>query len=674
MAVSDFVLPGKDNLIFHSTSKKDLTKYNSYFRIKLKYLSMSKFPNILHRITFLLMRYRRLFHTSKCLRCRFSLLPAIILPGFLSARAPYTDTGTNPGVNGNLTAWTDTLHLANPFDFRMQLSGAFCDLRPDHFHAGIDIRTNGSEGHALHAVRGGYVERISVSPWGYGLAVYIAHPDDSIITVYGHLQRFNRRLTDSVKEKQYNNESYTVDFNFNPEVIPVKQGEIIGYSGNSGSSGGPHLHFEVRDMQNNEPIDPLVFYKPYIPDMRKPLVRGLKIYPIEGKGMVNGSNSTQNIEFKLDKNDQPLIVTTVEAWGEIGLGIRAVDRMDGTGFSYGIKDVLQTVDSVETYRSYADRFSFEESKYINSYIDYEEWYNSRTFYIKTFVEPGCNLRFTASRHSGIITINEERIYHVNIKLTDLYGNACNVLIKIQGKKHEITPPDTVGAKTARWYDDNVFGSKNISLTIPRNSLYSNVYIHYTSSDPYDTLPGGNALSSNTSPLYHTPVSQPYYSAVHTLHKSPVPLYKPAQLSIHTNRMPEHASTEQLGIVRINTLTGNISWIGGAYRDGWMDTEINVLGTYAVMCDTIPPVITPVDPDKWHERKQIKIRITDNMSGIAMYRGEIDGKYALFEFDGKKAALSYDFDDERLHPGYHRLKLTVTDQRGNKSEYKYFFTW
>jgi murein DD-endopeptidase MepM/ murein hydrolase activator NlpD len=535
--------------------------------------------------------------------------------------------------------------LSNPFDFPMQLSGAFCDLRADHFHAGIDLRTKGTEGHAVHAVRKGYISRVSVNPWGYGLAVHVAHPDDSIVTVYGHLQRFNGRLADTVRQKQYESESYTVDFNLRPGVMPVKQGDVIGYSGNSGSSGGPHLHFEVRDMRNNDPVDPLVFYRPNIPDTHKPLVHGLKIYPIEGKGMVNGSNRKQDIELNT--------VATIEAWGEIGLGIRAVDRMDGTGFSYGIKDILQTVDGVETYRSYADRFPFEESKYINSYTDYGEWSRSRAFYIKTFVDPGCRLRFVASRNAGKINISEERIYNVVIALTDLYGNTASVSVKIKGKKQDITPPDTAGTKRMKWYDYNAFASKGISLTIPRNSLYGSIHMHYEASCP----PGGDGA---------------FYSAVHTLHRSPVPLHEPAQLSIYLTH--EQADTKRFGIVRINAFTGKLSWIGGAYRDGWIDAGISELGTYAVARDTVPPVITPVEPDKWRGRKQIRLRITDRLSGISTYRGEIDGNYVLFEFDGKKAMLSYDFDDERLHPGYHHLKLNVTDRCGNKSEYRHAFTW
>ena len=551
---------------------------------------------------------------------------------------------------------TNAQHLSNPFDFPMQLSGGFCDLRANHYHAGIDFRTRSSEGHDMHAVLSGYISRVSVSPWGYGLAVFITHPDDSLITVYGHLQRFTDSIAGIVKKKQYESERYNIEMNFEPGVLPVKQGDVIGYSGNSGSSGGPHLHFEVRDLHTNELIDPLTFYKSYIPDTRKPLVRGLKIHPVEGKGVVNGSSKKRNIGFKLDKNDNPVITDTLEAWGEVGLSIRAIDRMDGTGFSYGIKDILQSVDSVSTFRSYADRFSMDESRYLNSYIDYEEWASIREFYIKTFVDPGNLTRFVACRNSGKININEEREYKVVITLTDIYGNTCITPISIIGKKQDIAPPDTVGTKLLRWYDYNLFSAKGIQLSIPRNSLYSSVYMHY------NTIAGKENF-----------ILKDCFSPVHILHKSPVSLHNPARLSIHMDTLFASVNTDQIGIVRLNVANGGKSWIGGSFRDEWIDTEIYELGAFAISCDTIPPEIRPIKPERWRVEKKIKIRIYDNLSGVSTYRGEINGKYALFGFDGKNALLTYDFDDEKLHPGYLNLKLTVTDGCGNISIYKYSFS-
>ena len=547
-----------------------------------------------------------------------------------------------------ISAQVGAQRLLNPLDFPMQLSGGFGDLRANHYHSGIDFRTKSSEGHPLHAVLDGYISRVSVSPGGYGLAVYITHPADSLITVYGHLQRFAPMLAEIVKEKQYTNESYSVDISFKAGDIPVSQGDVIGFSGNTGNSGGPHLHFEVRDILTNEWIDPLAFYKSRIPDTQKPIVRGLRIYPIEGKGMANGSRKKQNIPFRLDKNEQPVVTTTIEAWGEIGFGIKAVDRMNGTGFSYGIKDILVTVDSLEVFRSHIDRFAQDESRYINSYTDYEEWAENRSFYIKTFVDPGNNARFIASRNAGKITINEERIYNIVITLTDINGNACQTPVTIKGKKQDIAPPDTAGAKLLRWYDYNSFSAKGIRMTCPRNSLYNNLYMRY-----------------------HVYTADEYDSPVYVLHVSPTPLHYPAQLSIFIDSALT-TNSNKYGIVRLTYSGNKMTWIGGVYRDGWIDTEISELGAYTVTRDLNPPKITPLDPNGWRNKKKISFRISDDLSGIASYRGEIDGKFVLFEYDSKNALITYSFDNERLHPGEHHLKFTVTDRCNNQSEFDFAF--
>ena len=538
--------------------------------------------------------------------------------------------------------------LSNPLDFRLQLSGGFGDLRANHYHAGIDFRTQSSEGHALRAVLEGYISRVSVSPGGYGLAVYATHPADSLITVYGHLQRFTPNIAALVKEKQYEQERYNIDISFNPDEFPVKQGDIIGYSGNSGSSSGPHLHFEVRDMRTNDLIDPLVFYQSQIPDTQKPVVRGLRIYPMEGKGMVNGSNKKWDVPFSTDKNGQPVITQTIEAWGDIGLGISAIDRMNGTHFSYGIRDILLTVDGFDLYQSHIDRFSPNESRYINSQTDYEEWSKSRIFFIKTFTDPGNSSRFILNRNSGKITINEERLYDVVITLSDLYGNTCKTVFKIKGKQQDITPLDTAGTKLLRWYDYNAFSAKGIRMNIPRNSLYNSLNLRYSAS-----------------------VDERFDFPVHVIHPTPVALHYPAQLSLFIDSASSQINTNQYGIVRL-TQSGGRAWIGGVYRDGWLDTEVSELGTYTVSYDLTPPRITPLSPATWRNSKKISIRISDDLSGISSYRGEIDGKFALFEYDSKNALITYTFDNERLQPGAYNLKLTVTDRCGNQSEYHYDF--
>jgi len=541
--------------------------------------------------------------------------------------------------------------LSNPLNFPLQLSGGFGDLRANHYHAGLDFRTRSSEGHPLYSVLDGYISRVTVSPGGYGLAVYLTHPSDSLITVYGHLQAFTLTMAALVKEKQYEKESFTIDISFKPDEIPVNQGDVIGFSGNTGSSNGPHLHFEVRDMNTNDWLNPLIFYHSQIPDSQKPQLRGLRIYPIEGKGAVYGSNTKQDISFTLDKNGQPIITQPIEAWGEIGIGIRATDRMNGTNFNYGIKDILMTVDSIELYRSHIDRISPNESRYVNSQTDYEEWSKTRTFFIKTFTDPGNSARFIASRNSGKITIEEERIYNVVITLTDFYGNTLKIPVKLKGKNQDITPIDTAGAKLLRWYDYNPFSAKGIRMTFPRNSLYSSLYMRYRVANDDN-----------------------YNSPIHILHPTPVPLHYPAQLSLFIDSIFADSLANKYGIVQIALSTGRRSWIGGVYRDGWFDTEISELGAFAVTSDFNPPRITPIGPATWRAKKKISVLISDDLSGIASYRGEIDGQFVLFEYDSKNALITYTFDNERLQRGAHTLKITVTDRCGNLAAFQHPFTY
>jgi hypothetical protein len=530
--------------------------------------------------------------------------------------------------------------LRNPFDFPALLSGNFGELRSNHFHSGIDFKTQGEEGKAIHAVQDGYISRIFVSPWGYGNALYLVHPDHTM-TVYGHLQRFNDSIAYYVKEQQYEQEQFRVDLALTPEQFPVKQGDIIGYSGNSGSSGGPHLHFEVRDT-TDEPMDPLPFFETLIKDSRPPTAQAVMIYPVEGQGSVN--NSSQRLRLQaVNAQGRQTVKGKIEAWGKIAFGINVDDFMDQTTNVYGVKELTMSVDGVEMFNSYLDRFSFDETRYLNTFVDYETWCGMRSFFTKTFVSPGNRLRFITSKNRGLVTINEKRPYRIDFRLADAFGNTGELSLEVIGKEQIILPPDTAGATLFYWNVENRFGAKGIRLSVPKGSLYENLYFRHKTME--DTT---------------------LFSAIHQLHDKPVALHKPANLSLFLaqDTLPEK---RQYGIISINRK--KYTWIGGTYRDGWMDAEIRELGNYAVAQDTIPPKIMPVDSVHWMTDQKIAFRLTDDLSGISAYRGEIDGNYALFEMDGKKSLIWYIFDNKRLMRGEHTLILVVTDHCGNRSEYK-----
>ena len=537
----------------------------------------------------------------------------------------------------------------SPFDFPLYLSGNFGELRPNHFHSGIDFKTQGVEGKPVFAVKDGYVCRIVVSPWGYGNVVYLAHPDGEIKTVYAHLQRFTKEMGAYVKIKQYEQERFSVDLSFLPEQFPVKEGDLIGYGGNSGSSGGPHLHFEVRDLSTDDPMDPLPYFKNRIKDTRPPKAQAIMIYPVEGEGIVNNSSQKQKLQLVTTKEGKQSVSGKVEAWGKVAFSINVDDFMDGAKNVYGVRELILFVDSQEIFRSSLDRFSFSETRYINAWVDYDLWRNKKSFYTKTFVEPGNRLSFIKSKNRGYIDIDQTRDYHIVFQMTDIYENTARIPIKVIGKEQTVRPPDTDSTTLFHWNGENRFGAKGIRLNIPRNNLYSDIYFRYG-----------------------TEKTTTYLSDMHILHDTPVPLHRKAQLSLFLLH-DTLDNNKQYGIVSIRDK--DRSWIGGTYRDGWIDGEISELGSkYAIAMDTIPPKISPIDEMKWVTNKSILFRITDDLSGVESYRGEIDGQYVLFEMDGKKALIRYDFDPDRLTRGKCSLSLFVTDACGNESVYQSSFTW
>jgi hypothetical protein len=547
-------------------------------------------------------------------------------------------------LTGGLSVAAQSRKLRNPFNFPVLLSGNFGELRSNHFHAGIDFKTRGVEGETVYAVKDGFVSRISVSPWGYGNALYIDHPDGTT-TVYGHLKKFNDTIAAYVKSSQYELERFAVDLRPDSGRFAVKEGCAIALSGNTGSSAGPHLHFEVRSAAE-EVIDPLDYYKDRITDRSAPVIQRIMIYPIEGKGAVNGSRNKKELKPATAKNGSLTLADKIDAWGDIALAVKSYDRMDGTANSYGVRKITLEADGQIVFKSEIDRFSFDETRYLNSLIDYEEWVEKRSFYMKSWVEPGNKLRFVESVNRGIISINEERTYRLVYQLEDAFGNKAQLQVLINGKEQTISAPQTDGAEYFHWKSENKFGAKGVRLTIPAGNLYDDLYFHYS-------------VKADAAAI----------AATHILHNRPVAIHKQARLSIRLQK-DSTANKGQYGVVRRQNK--RLLWIGGTYRNGWIDADVSELGSFTVAQDSVPPLATPVNPSAWTGNRAITLRITDNLSGIKSYRGEIDGRFALFEYDGKKSLVTCRFDSERLPEGPHKLVFTLVDACNNTSVCAYSF--
>jgi len=545
-------------------------------------------------------------------------------------------------IIGLLVAWFTAFSMAaqtekpiSPMDIPLLLSGNFGELRSNHFHSGVDFKTQGRTGIAVKSVWEGYISRIGVSPYGYGRVVYIDHPN-GLTSVYAHLDRFSSKIQEAVIDSMYQREAFQMNLFFSPEDFPLKQGDVFAYSGNTGSSGGPHVHFEFRETETERPIDPLPYYKDKIKDTRSPDIQGIMLFPINEEGIINGKVSKQTVPLVAKKGTN----TTPTAWGKIGIGVKAYDKMDNVNNIFGVYEIILYLDGEEIYHSLMDGFSFDDTRYLNTYVDWEEWIENKSFYMKSFTDPGNYLGINRHISNGVIDIEEERLYNFEYVLKDVYGNMSRRSFSVQGKESAI--PQKQDKEVCFAYNkNNIYEDKGIELDIPRRRLYT------TECMDIDTVSGYTAYA----PLYKLGARLP----LHT--------YCPINLAITSDLYPD---SSKYGIVQI--YKDKKTWLGGEYKNGKVMGRIRELGSFSVMIDNTPPVISPVGEAKWKINKKISFKITDDLSGIKTYKGTLDGDFIPFELDAKRNSLFYVYDPKRVPSGSYNLELIVTDGAGNSRTY------
>lgn len=533
---------------------------------------------------------------------------------------------------------------ADPVKIPIYLSGNFGELRNNHFHSGIDLKTQGVINKPIYSIADGYVSRIFVSPGGYGKALYITHPETGHVSVYAHLEEFIPRISEYVKVKQYEQESFRVNLLLEAGEIEVKKGELIAYSGNTGSSGGPHLHFEVRDAETEYLLDPLQYFSRSIKDAVAPDLRGIAVYPIEGEGVVNGKSTPLRQNISKNKQGKLLALPTpISAWGKIGLGVKAYDRMTATSNIYGVKEVRLYVDTEMVFKSRIDSYSFDHTRMLNSFIDFADWRNNRSFFMKSFVEPANTLPFYTTVDGGYLSVDKERPYEIKYELEDFYGNITPYSFSIMGKRQNIPTPQK-GSMYMVWNDVNHYLSDEFSLIIPMGNLYNNFMF---------------TLNKSTSGMY--------FSDIFTVNNTPVPFHESGDMKIKIKN-DTLVSKKEYGIVSIKK--GKESWIGGVYNNGYLSTSIKEIGTqFAVSSDGLPPTIEPVNQSDWEKQKKIMLKVVDVKSGVLSCKATIDGKFALFESDVKSPIYTYYFDLSRLSTEQtHSVEFIATDACGNTATY------
>lgn len=534
-----------------------------------------------------------------------------------------------------------------PVEFPMLLSGTFAELRSNHFHSGIDIRTQGVEGKKILACADGYVSRIRISPFGFGKTVYITHPN-GYSTVYAHLSGFNPEIAAWSRAEQYRMEQFDVDLFPEAGLIQVKQGDVIGYSGNSGSSQGPHLHFEIRDSGTERPVNPLLFGIA-VKDFTRPTINGIRLYPEGANALINGKATPFNpgiagwgLSYRFSKSD------TIEVSGGVSFGINAHDLLSGSNNKNGINRITVFNGNEKFFEWNAESFSFSETRYINSFIDYATYSSSRERFMRTKVEPNNKLSlYRKVTGNGILNIRADIVYPIRIEIADGSGNTSAIKFVIRGKvaQNGVIKP-RIDGQVFSYKRLNRFVTPHLKISMPGSCLYDSIVFEYNS-----TASDGNSCAP-----------------VHMIHNAETPVHDYYDLSVRVDPAYQKLA-EKLVVVSLSS-NDKPSSIGGKYEGGYINTRAREFGRFTVMADTVAPVIKPLNitnNKNVGKQNSIRISISDNLSGIKSYRGTLNGKWILMDYDPKNKLLEYNFD-ELINPGVNEFLLEVTDDAGNKSSY------
>ncbi|MCK4570001.1 MAG: M23 family metallopeptidase [Bacteroidales bacterium] len=539
-------------------------------------------------------------------------------------------------------------YFRSPVDFRILLSGTFGELRAGHFHSGMDIKTGGVSGKNIYAVADGYVSRIKVSATGFGKTLYVTHPN-GYVSVYAHLSRFNERIGPYVKQKHYEHESF--ELNLFPEKgsIPVKKGKLIAYSGNTGGSNGPHLHFEMRREGTQTPVNPLLFgYK--VKDYIRPEIHWLKVYPSRPGAYIDGHANAK--VFQVDGWGEQHRVKdhdTISISGPFSLAINAYDKLNDANNNNGVYSVKLYADEKLFYSHELEKFDFIEARYINSFIDYEEYKENKRRYQRTEIDPNNKLSIYGDvMNEGILYFDDADIHHLEYVITDFEGNVSRLPIVIRSVHFTDTagsrPPE--GAVFFSILEENEFTAENFELSLPGSCLYRDMWFEYDSA----SMPEGS------------------FSRIHRIHNDRTPVHKYFNVEVVPDTIP--IQTDKLILARITDDGDYISY-GGKWEDGMLKASIRSFGDYMILIDTIPPEITSVNISSGQikpDRKTVKLKIKDELSGIRRFRASLNGSWVLMDYDAKNALLTYTID-ERLKKGNNHFVLEVTDQRDNKTVFE-----
>lgn len=537
-----------------------------------------------------------------------------------------------------------------PMDLRpVYLSANFGELRPNHFHSGLDMKTEKVEGKVVRAVDTGFVSRIQITPTGYGHVLYVDHPS-GYTTVYAHLKSFEPRIDSVVKAYQYEKKTNTVNINLKPEDLPVSRGQQIALSGNTGSSGGPHLHFEVRKTENQHALNPMLFYN--LKDNVAPKILRFGVYPMDSNSFVNHKQKKQLFETVSKGSGVFVLKEPVTVWGNIGFSVQGYDYMPEMSNVYGFYTTTLTCNNQVLYSRKIDEIDFGTTADINSLIDYEERLASKRNYERMFKEQNNELEiYTKLENQGIYKTTDEELAQCEVRVTDVVGNTASLTVYLQQKYN-----DSLDVKT--WKECKKYNSADTFTYTYEKFQFKAKPKTFFSDFSFDV----KVDSSNA--------KKRYYSHTYRIKTDQVIFKKSAEIIIPYS-LPDELKDK--GIIEN---CGRKTPVMTKFDDnGCAHAFIKTGGTFGVVVDTVAPTIkmTMADSADMTNKPYILFKMADNYSGVAKYNAYIDGEWQILDYDAKSGAVFLWFDEKHLEMGKnHVVKIVLEDLCHNVLEKEYNF--
>lgn len=575
-------------------------------------------------------------------------------------------------------------------DVARALAGGYGELRPNHFHGGLDFKSDQTIGHPVHSFADGFVRRVGINAYGYGLVLYVEHPALGLTSVYGHLSDFSDEVWKVVRARQVKDESNNLDATFGPDEIPVKEGQIIALSGNTGSSGGPHVHFELRNIPDDDDdicYDPMMYFLRELKDTQAPRISHVYLYPQAGQGVACGASTRQVGTVTglcaTRGGEGGTVTKQLTAWGKVGIGLKAYDYMDGQANKYGVKELRLYLEvtgkdgNAEKESKYQllyhfkqDAFRFSETRFTNSLTDYAAWVNDKSMIMKSFIEPGNLLQqVDPSLGDGLVNFDEERPYHFVYELEDAHGNLTSLDFTVQGQRAEIAP--YVQPENTLWVEalkTQRVDTAGFRMQIPAGTFYTDLALRFRVTDKAMGVRKVSKRIKNKKGRWvnverNEEYPLPALSKVYTIGRYDIPMHRYCAFSIELPDTLVHP--EQLYMANLDAAgiaSGSVFKPAENGRPNTMVARTREAGRFVVLRDEKAPSVKILNA----AHKTMQISVSDEESGVKKFRVLIDGKFVPFNMDNRGRYFG-----EPSHYGIaagkpHKIEIFAIDHCGNET--------